>query len=253
MSFYFDQAKCLGFLASADSVVQSLFKSSASGTDNFEVIADNLKTMLKPRLGNVEVYFYGSRVIGVGDKSSDLDIFIDIGGKYYSGYEFTKKDDENYHAIKLELEKSPKWTNPNAIRRTFVPILQATFSELGLNCKYLKQDIPNRLSINSFTTLGDISISNGVSHANSLILRHLFEIQPEAAKLVHFVKKMIGSQNFDGLTRYSVVVLVLFFLQQRNLMPSIKVVHRGVEIKRAAGKCSRFHCRLDSIELSMYL
>lgn len=35
--------------------------------------------------GDVNIHFYGSRMIGVGNYHSDLDVYIDIGGNFWRG------------------------------------------------------------------------------------------------------------------------------------------------------------------------
>ena len=80
--------------------------------------------------------------------------------------------------------------------------------------------------------LGEISISNGIPVQNSRMLGHLFSLQPQAIMLVHFVKKWIDSQpGFGGLQRYTIVLMVMFFLQKQDFMPSIEKVQKGCEPK----------------------
>lgn len=83
---------------------------------------------------------------------------------------------------------------------------------------------------------GDISFTNGISTCNSNLLAHLFDIQPEAVKLFHFVREWMKSQGFDCLKGYTVTLLVLFFLQQKNLMPSVEQVQQDIEVILIAGK-----------------
>jgi hypothetical protein len=57
---------------------------------------------------------------------------------------------------------------------------------------------------------------------------------------VHFCKQWMESQDFYAIKSYSLTVLVLFYLQQKNLMPSIETVHLGVPEERTAGKSLNF-------------
>lgn len=231
-NFCLNRATARDFLEDADAAIASILYSS-KGIEKFQPIVESLKSLLSPRFGDIKIHFYGSRIIGVADESSDLDIFIDIGGKYYSGFEVTQHDRMCLDFIGKELSKSRQWTFLNKIPHARVPIIVAEFKELRLSCKFLRSLIsPTNLTFLS----GDISIVNGLGHCNSLILQHLFKIQPEAVKLVLFIKQWMSTQHFDGLRRYAVAVLVLFFLQQRGFMPTIESVNSGLGIRRVAGK-----------------
>jgi hypothetical protein len=86
--------------------------------------------------------------------------------------------------------------------------------------------------------LGDISFTNGLSTSNSKLLAHLFDIQPEAVKFIHFIYEWMQSQRLYGVKRYTCVLLVLFFLQNENLMPPIKTVQQTLDKKICGGKKS---------------
>lgn len=80
---------------------------------------------------------------------------------------------------------------------------------------------------------GDIQISNGLSVKTSLILRHLFEIQPEAIKFFHFMKTFLPRYNKtieyieDRFGGYLMELMIIFYFQSQNLMPSIKVLQEN--------------------------
>lgn len=81
----------------------------------------------------------------------------------------------------------------------------------------------------------DISMTNGMAVHNSELLGHLFEIQPEAIAFYHFIKRWLRLFNirFKGFT---LTLLVLFFLQRMNYMPSIRRVQRNVPEEKIDGK-----------------
>jgi hypothetical protein len=78
-------------------------------------------------------------------------------------------------------------------------------------------------------------VINGVSTRNSQLLGHLFKIQPEAVSFYHFIRQWLKAQGFEGFKGYTLTLLVLFFLQSENLMPSVKVVQRGVPKEMISG------------------
>lgn len=73
----------------------------------------------------------------------------------------------------------------------------------------------------------DITFSSGLGRQNSVLLGHLFSIQPEAAKFCIFVKKWLKA-NKVLIKNYTVVLLCLFYLQKVNYLPSIERVQRYI-------------------------
>jgi hypothetical protein len=70
--------------------------------------------------------------------------------------------------------------------------------------------------------------------ANSLLFQHLFNIQPQAARLYHFVRILLKDNNVT-IKNYLVTLMVIFYLQQKNLMPSIARVQQNVLQKTIEG------------------
>lgn len=79
----------------------------------------------------------------------------------------------------------------------------------------------------------DITFSSGLGVENSKLMHFLFSKQPEAFKLYHFARIWIHIDEF-AFKRYVVALLVLFYLQSRNLMPSAKKLQEGVGEKMIA-------------------
>lgn len=59
-------------------------------------------------------------------------------------------------------------------------------------------------------------------------MAHLFEIQPEAVKLFHFVSLWLKVQGFDHFEGYLKTLLIIFYLQTKGCLPSGEDVHRNV-------------------------
>lgn len=71
-------------------------------------------------------------------------------------------------------------------------------------------------------------MTNGLSTQNSKLIAHLFSIQSEAVALYHFIRKWMKLQGFDELKGYTITLLVIFYLQTRILMPSVRKVQMGL-------------------------
>lgn len=115
--------------------------------------------------------------------------------------------------------------------RIRVPLIKIFYVPTSLKCEFSKLWY---LSLKLIKFLkGDIQISNGLSVKTSLILRHLFEIQPEAIKFFHFMKTFLPRYNKtieyieDRFGGYLMELMIIFYFQSQNLMPSIKVLQEN--------------------------
>lgn len=69
-------------------------------------------------------------------------------------------------------------------------------------------------------------------------MNHLFVIQPEALKLFHFVRiwfEICGVR----FKRYQLTLLVIFYLQLCNLLPSIQRTQKGLKRRYVMGKLKK--------------
>lgn len=97
------------------------------------------------------------------------------------------------------------------------------------NIKSIRSTIPSLKVIHLPTKIKcDISVCNGMSVHNSKLFAHLFKIQPEAIAFYHFIKRWLRLFEVQKLYGFSLTLVIVFFLQQLNLMPTIKKVQEGV-------------------------
>lgn len=82
---------------------------------------------------------------------------------------------------------------------------------------------------------GEITVNDGLCVVNSKLLSHLFAVDPKTVKFYHFIRLWLqcGGVNFKG---YQLTLLVLFFLQTRNFVPSMKRVQRNLPAKKVKGE-----------------
>lgn len=82
----------------------------------------------------------------------------------------------------------------------------------------------------------DITFSSGLGVENTLLIHQMFSLQPEAFKLYHFVRIWIHIDEFC-FKRYMVALLVLFYMQNHGLMPSLVDMQKDVAEKFIDGDC----------------
>lgn len=94
---------------------------------------------------------------------------------------------------------------------------------------------------------------NAFGPANTKLMAHLFEIQPEAVSLLHFVRQWLISQDFNRFQGYSLTLLVIFYLQSKKLMPSGDAVKREVSPKIIInGECTSAVHKIDVYSLNEF-
>ena len=95
------------------------------------------------------------------------------------------------------------------------------------------------LRINHKKLQCDITFDSGLAVENTKLVHHMFSLQPEAFKLYHFVRIWIHIDEF-AFKRYMVGLLVIFYMQQKKLLPSVVELQKNTEEKWIAGKSDMF-------------
>lgn len=236
----FTLAKAQRFITEFIPVVHQMTVKSKQLRDlsQYESIRKSIMTLATTCFGlPVEVNFFGSRIIGVGTGESDLDIYVCIDKKVFQMH--TQSDEQEQEAmlqkLKEALQASGEWEIKDYALKTASPVLFSKFTPMQLDCKFCNV---MRLQIfhKAIPFQGKISIINAVATRNSQLLAYLFDIQPEAVSLVHFVKFWLKSRGFDHLKDYTIALLVLFFLQKIKMMPRVKAVQHNVPKEIIDGK-----------------
>lgn len=197
-------------------------------TSQYASIGENVKKLIGTAFphSSIEVHFFGSRIIGLGTDESDLDIFVDIDGKFFSTYTPGNENDNRFHKVASALENSREWRVTKRVLRTRVPVINCIYNSTKWNCKLSL--IHSEYISSIYTSPGDVSMVNGLSTCNSKLLAHLFDIQPEAVSFYHFIRMWMKAQGFNDLKGYTITLLVLFYLQSKKLMPTVEVVQRSL-------------------------
>jgi hypothetical protein len=109
--------------------------------------------------------------------------------------------------LERKMRSDPQWTVKLVVRDWHTSFIRGFFK-------------PDQIMV-------DISFNNGLAVENSEMLCHLFDVQPEAAKFFLLMKRWIDIWGGE-IKGYSLLLLVIFFLQKRNLFPTINSVQKGV-------------------------
>lgn len=86
------------------------------------------------------------------------------------------------------------------------------------------------------SSTGEINLTNGLGTSNSHMLEHLFNLQPEAVSLFHFFREFLKDQGFTHFKGYTLVLLIVYYLQMKGFLPTIETVQRDVKPKLIDGE-----------------
>lgn len=131
----FNKESANKFLISADTQIAGLVKQSKQLKDvkNYEEIRLSIEQLTRGKLSSVKVHFFGSRIIGLANPKSDLDIFVETSSDSWLSLSVlgTNKFDE----LVKSLKNSSDWRIKEEVRQTAVPIIITVFNPLKMDCK----------------------------------------------------------------------------------------------------------------------
>ncbi|EDS35017.1 conserved hypothetical protein [Culex quinquefasciatus] len=163
-------------------------------------IAADLEKILAYKFPNVKAHPFGSRVTGLGNDTSDVDIYLDLDGNQEGN--LSKDTIQRYsNQVQALLQASGHWSEFKPILNARTPILRTWNLQQKLDC--------------------DLSFSNGLSMCNTELIQYFFEIQPVCSAVTLYVKEWARYLNIEALNGYTVTLLTIFFFQAHKLLPSV--------------------------------
>ncbi|KAH8248402.1 hypothetical protein KR032_006778 [Drosophila birchii] len=181
----------------------------------YDIIERDLSNLLAPAFPNqqLRVYKFGSRITGIGTRSSDLDVFIDIGELSNTFHTFEHRA-SNATISKLRAMRkffcgSDDWRIINVIEQARVPIIKTCHLPTGIEC--------------------DICL-NSLGFCNTNLLKYIFESQPLAQYMCIYVKNWLERCKLtEQISTYSITLMVIYFLQLQKLLPPIS----GLQVEQS--------------------
>lgn len=167
------------------------------------VCCEKLEEALREQFENCKVYPFGSRISGIGTKSSDLDVFVDTGDMYYGQRNQDPSDQVTLirKAIKA-FAKNRDYENQHAVSTARTPILKLHYVPLNLDC--------------------DLSFKHGLSVENTKFLKYCLELQPIAQPFILLVKKWSSYILLECVNTYAFAVMCIFYLQVNGFLLSVE-------------------------------
>ncbi|KFB37112.1 AGAP003771-PA-like protein [Anopheles sinensis] len=176
------------------------------------IVASDVQNVVRKGFPLAKVHPFGSRFVGTANLESDTDIYIDVEGKY-ALTEYGNKCSslspadikESIESVKNLFLDESDWLVDEACINARVPVLRVRYREYDVKC--------------------DLTFSNGLAHQNSMWLAYMFDLQPNSRWLVCYLKKWNPE---SCLNTYTISLLVIFFFQCRNQLPSVHMLQQDV-------------------------
>lgn len=175
-----------------------------------ERVCNMLLHRIRPRFPGVTVHPFGSIIIGMGRNGGDLDIFVDFNKCFYQKPSKRKMKDA-IHQIQRCLASQPhEWSDFELVTHARTPIIRVYCNTEKIEC--------------------DLSFSNGLSTCNTSLMGYFMGLHPVCRKLAAFVKFWAQELSF-GLNSYLITQMVIFYLQQEQILPSVKLLQDALNGK----------------------
>ncbi|XP_070143010.1 terminal uridylyltransferase Tailor isoform X2 [Drosophila kikkawai] len=184
----------------------------------YDIIEQDLSKLLSPAFPNqqLRVYKFGSRITGIGTRSSDLDVFVDIGNTFHTfEHRASNATISKLRAMRKFFCGSDDWRIINVIEQARVPIIKTCHLPTGIEC--------------------DICL-NSLGFCNTNLLKYVFESQPLAQYMCIYVKNWLERCKLtEQISTYSITLMVIFFLQLQHLLPPISGLQTEQSISQLVG------------------
>ncbi|XP_003736704.3 terminal uridylyltransferase Tailor-like [Drosophila pseudoobscura] len=187
-------------------------------------IKNDVKKTLQWKFPNtpLQVRLFGSRIMGVGDSESDLDIYLVIGNS--SGVfneKLTRKVRFNLRTIVRAIRNNSTMWNITTVIDRFFPLVTAVHKGTNIKC--------------------DINFLNSMSCDQNQLVNYIFNLQPIARYMVIFLRAWSQKHGLSGRFRSHIfILLVIFFLQVQGHLPAIKDLQTDL-VPNVAPWTSNFH------------
>ncbi|RZC36040.1 uncharacterized protein BDFB_006746, partial [Asbolus verrucosus] len=175
--------------------------------DKMRECCEDLQQALSGIYPNCKAYPFGSRISGLANNQSDLDVFMDIGDMYL-GYKY--QDSPSQEQFVKKATKLLKFSKDDF--SSVVPIPSARTPIVKLHHNYANLDC-------------DISFRHGLGVENTKFLKFCIDLQPITQPFILLLKRWSDYCKLnEHITNYGLALMAVFFLQTRGYLLSVKTV-----------------------------
>ncbi|ODN01267.1 Speckle targeted PIP5K1A-regulated poly(A) polymerase [Orchesella cincta] len=181
--------------------------------------------ILRGHYPKCELYAFGSILTGLGDFSSDIDVYVDLTGESSSPSRDASKKLTSQQALELAKRILSKSLCPHlktrfvknviAIRSARIPIIKLTHAVTFVNC--------------------DISFENRLSVQNSKLMTLCIKLDPRVFPLMVLIRFWGKFHQITGsslIKNYALMLLVLVYLVKAQVLPPITLLQKLKAMER---------------------
>ena len=221
---------------SNDDQIMSLVNMLRGPRQRMELISSlvsDIESCLKREFPHCSIIPYGSTSTGFAFQDSDLDAFVDLQLKSLTSVGKSTDEEENRgrhtrtSLVAEYLRKEERFRSAHPILHARIPIVKMRDRVTGIKC-----------DINVVCNMG-VKNSEFLNYCRSLDTR--CEYLVSVVKYIAIRQGMVGSGPGDHLNSYTVVLMVIFFLQVGGILPSVEILQTGVK----ADVINGWNCAFD--------
>merc|ERR1719186_332953 len=172
-------------------------------------VIDTLEKVLTTEFPDCKAFPYGSSASGLGFRDCDLDIYVDLA--------LVGIWDDRFKTMKVSniLQREERFKSAEPIINVRTPIIRLTEGKTGIK--------------------GDINVVSRMGVKNTEYIAWCREQDPRFLPLMSILKyfsskqEITGSGMGDHLNSYTLVLMVIFFLQSNHILHSVETLQEGVE------------------------
>ena len=188
-------------------------------------VGDALVDVLKEDFPYCKAFPYGSSVIGLGMKDSDLNIHVELGSNSKEDKFYEKSgiwgDRDRARKVCDILKRTKRFQNAAVVFYARGPIIQ-----LKEGSKRIKCDI---------TMIGRMGVKNTEFLAFCTELDGRFNTIARLVKYFCKVQDITSIEKQDWLNNYTLMLMVVFFLQRRDILHKVVTMQEGLEEEEIGG------------------
>nr|XP_015834575.1 PREDICTED: uncharacterized protein LOC663094 isoform X2 [Tribolium castaneum] len=177
--------------------------------DKLKECCDDLEQALCGIYPTCKAYPFGSRISGLGNNQSDLDVFMDTGDMYLGERQQDAQSQEQIvkKASKVFKAFKDQFHSVVSIPTARTPIVKVHHNFTDLDC--------------------DVSFRHGLGVENTKFLRFCMELQPITQSFILLLKRWSDyCRLHEHITNYGLALMAVFFLQTGGFLLSVKTVGR---------------------------
>jgi len=193
--------------------------------DEMKEVCNAVENVLKTEFPDCKAFAYGSSASGLGAEGCDLDMYVELGynAKDEAFHEISNIKGGRFRTVKVcnILRRVERFKSALAVTNARTPIIQLRERFTRIKC-----------DINVVSSMG---VKNTEFLAFCTVQDNRFRILVSILKYFCSQHGIISSGRGDHMNSYTLVLMVLFFLQKRGILYPLEVLQKGIEREEIEG------------------